>query len=71
MRSKELDAAITSLTRLLSSKGRKPVHDERLRKALRQLKTLRKGGKLETKRVAMVVDLVAHELLDEYFSTDV
>ncbi len=71
MRSKDLDEAIVMLTRLLASNGAKPVHDGQLRKALREMKSLRRGGKLATRRVARVVNLVSQALYDEVFDSNV
>lgn len=66
MRSKELDATIALLTRMVESWGQGSVHEQQLRRALRELKTLRRGGKIDRERLVIVVSLLSEVLHDEF-----
>ena len=66
MRSKELDAAIAILSRLLLSPEAGQVHHESLRRALRELRTLKQGGKRSTRRIGLAVEIVS-TILEETF----
>jgi hypothetical protein len=61
----ELNDAIASLKRLLSSEGSRLVHDERLCKAMRKLETIQKGGKVVRKEDLVAVTKVICEVLCE------
>ena len=62
---RELNEAIAALKRLLSSEGSRLVHDERLRKAMRRLETMQKGGKIVRKEDLVVVTGIICEVLCE------
>ena len=66
MRSKELDVAIALVTRMVTSWGSESVHEGQLRQALRELKALRKGGKIDRERVFMVAKLLSEVLHDRF-----
>ena len=59
MRSKELDAAIAILRRLLASPEAEHVQQHSLRRALRELETLRQVGKTDARRVGVAVEAVS------------
>jgi hypothetical protein len=61
----ELNEAIATLKRLLSSGGSRLVHDERLCKAMRRLETMQKGGKIVRKEDLVVVTGIICEVLCE------
>jgi hypothetical protein len=63
-----LRAAIEHLTRLAANTKLKSANDERLRKALRELREFQKGGKLNLRRIERFVALVAEVLCDEMSS---
>jgi hypothetical protein len=65
MKAELLRAAIEHLTRLLANTKLKSANDERLRKALRELREFQKGGKLSLRRIERFVALVAEVLCDE------
>ena len=66
MRSKELDAAIAIFRRLSASTEAEHVHQQSLRRALRELETLRQGGKTDARRVGVAVEAVS-KILEEIF----
>lgn len=65
VRWKELNEAVAALKRLLSSEGSRLVHDERLRKAVRKLEAIQKGGKIARKEDLVVIVNVICEVLCE------
>ena len=69
MRSKELDATIALVTRMVESGGSGSVHEQQLRRALRELKTLRRGGKLDSERVFSIAKLLSEVLHDQFLRT--
>src|SRR5687768_10554591 len=64
MRCKELDEAIAALRRLLLSGNERLVHDPRLRKALRELEMLKKGGRLDRRRIGQAISMVCAVLAE-------
>jgi hypothetical protein len=66
VRWKELNEAVALLKRLLSSEGSRLVHDERLRKAVRKLEAIQKGGKVARKEdLAVIVNVICEVLCEE------
>jgi len=61
-----LDSAIADLSRLLESEGTELVHEGMLRKALRELKVYRKGGKQPSRRLHRAVELISRVLREEF-----
>jgi hypothetical protein len=51
---------------LLASEGTELVHDGRLRQALRELKTYRKGGKQPPRRLYLAVELICRVVCEEF-----
>ena len=68
MQSRELDAAIVALRRLLEVDGSEPAHAKKMKVALRELVALRKGGKIAVRRVVRVVALVAEVVSDAMYA---
>jgi hypothetical protein len=69
---KELDKAIATLKRLLASEGAKLVHEGQLRKALRELSNIRRGGggNRERRRLVRVVALISRIVCEEFLKND-
>jgi hypothetical protein len=63
-RVRELDEAIASIKRLLSSGGSQLVHGDRLRKAVRVLERDKEGG--NARRLVRAVAEVSQIVCDEY-----
>jgi hypothetical protein len=71
MRSNELDEAIAIVRRLIAtSRNKGVVTDPRLRTALRELEMLKKGGKLDRRRLGHAVKLISSVLADEMLRED-
>jgi hypothetical protein len=66
MRSKQLDDSIALVTRTLESWGSGSVHEADLRWALRELKALRRGGKIDRERLCRIVAILSRVLYDQY-----
>jgi hypothetical protein len=66
MRSKALDDSITHVKRMLESWGSGSVHEANLRWALRELKALRKGGKIDRERLCRAVAILSEVLYDQF-----
>jgi hypothetical protein len=66
MRSKELDAAISVFRRVLASSEAGQVHRQALELALRELVVLKRGGKMDPRRVGLAVETVSKILADEF-----
>ena len=64
MRSKELDAALTSLKRVPQSLASRSVHVERLDRSIRELAALRKGGKIPARRVTRIIGQTCEVICD-------
>ena len=67
MQSRELDAAIVAVRRLLEANGLEPAHAKRLRAVVRELVALRRGGKVAERRVVRIVAMVAEVVCDAIF----
>jgi hypothetical protein len=65
MNVRELDAVERLLKRQLRSCGSESVHSRRLRRLLREVAGLKRGGKLPPRRLVRIVALVAETVLDE------
>ena len=68
MYSTELDAAASALRRLLALDESESAHAKRMRKVLRELVALRRGGKVAERRVVRVVALVAEVVCEAVLS---
>lgn len=66
MKVRELDAVERLLRRLLQSCGSESVHSRQLRKLLREVAGLKRGGKLPPRRLVRIVALIAETVLDEH-----
>lgn len=66
MRSRDLDFSIAVVRRMLESWGSGSVHEQQLRWILRELKTLRKGGKIDSERAYRVVALLSEVVNDQF-----
>ena len=69
-RFRELDEAIAILERLLKSEGSELAHEGRLRKTLRELKTIKRGGKTDRRRLIRAVALISKVVCEEFLKDD-
>lgn len=65
---KTLDSSIAHLSRLLSIEGLELAHNRLLRKALRELKAYRKGGKQPPRRLYLAVQLICQVVCEGLLS---
>ena len=65
---KTLDSAIANLSRLQGIEGLKLAHNRMLRKALKELRAHRKGGKQPPKRLYLAVQLICQVVCEEFVS---
>lgn len=70
MTCRELDTAIAAVRRLLNANGSEPAHAKRLRAVGRELLALRRGGKIEQRRVVRVVAIVTEMVCDVVLTND-
>lgn len=65
MYSKELTAVLAKLQRLLAEPGLEPAHQEWLRKGRRELKIVKRSGKLDQARVFRAIDMITSALVEK------
>ena len=63
MRCRELDEAIAAVRRVVASRNQGDIHLADLRTALRELEAVKRGGKLDRRRIGRAVKLVCTVLV--------